>query len=146
MEKMESNMQKTVYEDFKYSMQDTGRIYVGSRYTFRELLEAEDIPFKFRLIMDKYILPEADREDTLETHLYYLSPDSFLVKIYQQMKARVKVNVIEEKKTLLGKRKKQYVTRQLSVEELAAIPPARKESQGLVVQELSVSKLALLGL
>lgn len=139
-------MQKTVYEDFKYSMQDTGRIYVGSRYTFGELLEAEDIPFKFRLIMDKYILPEADREDTLETHLYYLSPDSFLVKIYQQMKARVKVNVIEEKKTLLGKRKKQYVTRQLSVEELAAIPPARKESQGLVVQELSVSKLALLGL
>ena len=139
-------MQKTVYEDFKYSMQDTGRIYVGSRYTFGELLEAEDIPFKFRLIMDKYILPEADREDTLETHLYYLSLDSFLVKIYQQMKARVKVNVIEEKKTLLGKRKKQYVTRQLSVEELAAIPPARKESQGLVVQELSVSKLALLGL
>ena len=139
-------MQKTIYEDFKYSMQDTGRIYIGSRYTFGELLEAEEIPFKLRLIADKYILPEADREDTLETHLYYLSPDSFLVKIYRQMKARVKVNVIEEKRTLLGKKRKHYVTRQLSVEELAAIPPARKESQGLVVQELSVSKLALLGL
>lgn len=139
-------MQKTVYEDYKYSMQDTGRIYVGSKYTFAELLEAEDVPFKFRLIVDKYILPEADREDTLETHLYYLAPDSFLVKIYRQMKARVKVNAIEEKKTLLGRRRKVYVTKQLSVEELAGMTPAQKEKKGIVVQELSVSKLALLGL
>ena len=33
-------MYRTVYEDYKYSMQDTGRIYVGCRYTFGELLEA----------------------------------------------------------------------------------------------------------
>lgn len=39
-----------------------------------------------------------DPEDTLETHLYYLKPDSFLVKIYDRIKARVKINIIEEKK------------------------------------------------
>lgn len=139
-------MQKTVYEDYKYSMQDTARVYVGSRYTFAELLEAEDVLFKFRLVVDKYILPEADREDTLETHLYYLAPDSFLVKIYRQLKARVKVNVIEEKRNLFGRKKKEYVTRQLTVEELVSMTPAQKEKQGLVIQELSVSKLALLGL
>lgn len=139
-------MQKTVYEDYKYSMQDTARVYVGSRYTFAELLESEDVLFKFRLIVDKYILPEADKEDTLETHLYYLAPDSFLVKLYGQMKARVKVNVIEEKKSFFGGKKKAYVTRQFSVEELADMTPAQKERQGLVIQELSVSKLALLGL
>lgn len=139
-------MQKTVYEDYKYSMQDTARVYVGSRYTFAELLEAEEVLFKLRLIVDKYILPEADREDTLETHLYYLAPDSFLVKIYRQLKARVKVNVIEEKKNLFGRKKKEYVTRQLTVEELVRLTPAQKEKQGLVIQELSVSKLALLGL
>lgn len=139
-------MQKTVYEDYKYSMQDTARVYVGSRYTFAELLESEDVLFKFRLIVDKYILPEADKEDTLETHLYYLAPDSFLVKLYEQMKARVKVNVIEEKKSLFGGRKKEYVTRQLSIKELTGMTKAQKERQGLVIQELSVSKLALLGL
>ena len=95
-------MQKTVYEDYKYSVQDTARIYVGCKYTFGEFLEEEEIQFKFRLVMQKYILPEADPEDTLESHLYYLAPDSFLVKIYRQMKARVKVNVIEEKKPLFG--------------------------------------------
>lgn len=39
-----------------------------------------------------------DPQDTLETHLYYLKPDSFLVKIYDRIKARVKINIIEEKK------------------------------------------------
>lgn len=150
-------MEKRIYEDYKYSMQDISRLYVGSKYTFRELLDEEEIPFKFRLIMERYILPEADREDTLETHLYYLAPDSFLVRIYRQMKAKVKVNVIEEKKPLFGfggadgggansTGKKRYVTKQLTVEELADIPPARKEQQGFVIQELSVSKLALAGL
>lgn len=150
-------MEKKIYEDYKYSMQDTARLYVGAKYTFRELLDEEEIAFKFRLIMERYILPEADREDTLETHLYYLAPDSFLVKIYRQMKAKVKVNVIEEKKPLFGfggadgngahgTGKKRYVTKQLTVEELADIPPAQKEQQGFVIQELSVSKLALVGL
>ncbi|MCI8286197.1 MAG: hypothetical protein HFG94_01775 [Dorea sp.] len=144
-------MQKTVYEDYKYSMQDTGNIYVGCKYTFGELLEQEDILFKFRLIMQHYILPEADPEDTLETHLYYLAPESFLVKIYRQMKAKVKVNVIEEKKLLFGKKqgapgKKRYVTRMLTVEQLVNIPPAEKEKQGYVIQELRVSKLALAAL
>lgn len=139
-------MQKTIYEDYKYSMQDTGRIYVGCKYTFAELLDEENILFKFRLVMEKYVLEKADREDTLETHLYYLAPDSFLVKLYEQMRARVKVNVIEEKKGIFGGSKRKYVTKQLSVGQLAAIDPAQKEKQGLVIQELSVSKLALMGL
>lgn len=139
-------MQKKSYEDHKYSLQDTGRIYVGVKYTFAEFLDEEDIPFKFRLVMEKYVAEKADREDTLETHLYYLAPDSFLVKLYGQMKARVKVNVIEEKRSLLGGSRKQYVTKQMDIGQLSAIDPAQKEKQGLVIQELSVSKLALMGL
>jgi len=139
-------MQKKTYEDYKYSMQDTGRIYVGSKYTIGELLEAEDILFKFRMIVERYILPEADREDTLETHLYYLEKGKFLVQTYKHMKARIRVNVIEEKTSLLGKKKKEYVTRNLTIDELVEMPVAEKERKGLVIQELSVSKLALMGL
>ena len=154
-------MRQTIYEDFKYSMQDTNRIYVGSKYTFRELLDEEELLFKLRMLMERYVLPEADLEDTLKTHLYYLRPESFLVKIYRQMKARIRVSVIEEKKGLLGRvpggaggrrdssweeGRKRYVTKQLTIEELTALPPEEKERQGLVVQELSVSKLALLGM
>ncbi len=142
-------MQKTVYEDYKYSMQDTSRVYVGSKYTLRELLEADEVLFKFRMLVERYILPEADLEDTLETHLYYLSSESFLVKLYTQMKAKVKINVIEEKKNRFGlgrNGKKQYVTKLLTIEQLVKIPPEEKEKKGMVVQELSVSKLALAGM
>lgn len=139
-------MNHTVYEDYKYSMQDTSRVYVGSKYTFAEFLDADEVLFKLRMVVQKYIVPEANLEDTIETHLYYLEPSSFLVKLYKQMKARIKVNVIEEKKNLLGKSKKEYVTRQLTIEQLTGMTKEEKEACGLVIQELSVSKLALLGL
>ncbi len=139
-------MQKKTYEDYKYSMQDTARLYVGSRYTIGELLEAEDILFKFRMIVERYILPEADREDTLETHLYYLEKEKFLVQTYRHMKARVKVSVIEERTSLLGRKKKGYVTKDMTIDELVELTVAEKERRGLVIQELSVSKLALMGL
>jgi len=102
------------------------------------------MPFKFRLIVERYILPEADLQDTLETHLYYLEPKSFIVKIYKQLKAKVKINIIEEKKHLLGGSKKQYVTKLMTVEELTAMSAEEKEKKGVVVQELIMSKLALM--
>ena len=139
-------MKHTSYEDFKYSMQDTGRVYVGCRYTLAELLEEEALSFKFRMLVQRYILPEADPEDTLETQLYYLEPGSFLVKLYSQMKAKVRVNVIAEKKSLFGTARREYVTRQLSVEQLTGMSREEKEACGLVVQELSVSTLAIAGL
>lgn len=137
-------MHKTIYEEGKYSIQDTGNLYVGTKYTLEELINEDEIPFKFRLVVERYILPEADLQDTLETHLYYLDAKSFLVKIYGQLKAKVKINIIEEKKSLLGRNKKQYVTKMITVEELAKMSPAQKESSGVVVQELKMSKLALM--
>lgn len=138
-------MNQTIYEDYKYCMQDVSSLYIGSKYTFSELLEAETIPFKFQLLVKRYILPEADLEDTLESHLYYLDGQSFLVKIYGQLKARAKVNLIQTKKGLGGKEKKAYTTKLLPVEQLAKLSVEEKEQMGLVVQELVLSKLALMG-
>lgn len=136
-------MQKTVYEDYKYHMQDTGNLYIGAKYTLEELIEEEMLTFKFRLIVERYLLPEANLQDTLESHLYYLEPGSFLVKIYRQLKAKVKINVIEEKRRFFGGSRKQYTTRLVTVEELASMPVGEKEAKGVVIQELRVSKLAL---
>lgn len=137
-------MHKTLYEDNKYCMQDTGNLYVGTKYTFSELLDEESILFKFRLVVERYILPETDVQDTLETHLYYLKKESFLVRIYKQLKARVKINIIEDKVSLTGKHKKQYTTKILPIEALCAMSAQEKEEVGLVVQELIISKLALM--
>ena len=119
----------------------------NAKYTFAELLEQDEVAFKFRLIVERYILAEkeVDPEDTLETHLYYLKPDSFLVKIYDRIKARVKINIIEEKKGIFGRGKKRYVTKELNIRELTAMTPEEKEAKGVVIQEISMSKLALAG-
>lgn len=137
-------MNRTVYEDYKYIMQDTSNLYVGAKYTFGEILENEELSFKFRLIVEKYILPEASPQDSLETHLYYLDKSSFLVKLYDHLKARIKVNVIEEKKSLFGRVKKEYVTKTLRIQELAGMSVSDKEKCGMVIQELKVSKLAMM--
>ena len=139
-------MNKTTYEDYKYSMQDVSSLYIGTKYTFAELLAEEMIVFKFRLIVERYILPEASPEDTLETHLYYLEKGSFLVQIYKQLKARIKVNIIEEKRNLLGKRSRQYTTKVMNIEQLVNMGTAEKERCGMVIQELKISKLAMMGL
>ena len=138
-------MNKTVYEDYKYCMQDVSNLYIGSKFTMEELLEDEDISFKFRLIVERYIMPESDPEDTLETHLYYLGEKSFVVKIYRQLKGRVKVNVIQERRGLSGRAVREYTTKILPVEELVKMSVAEKEQAGMVVQELILSKLALMG-
>ncbi len=137
-------MDKTVYEDYKYCMQDVGTIYLGAKYTFDEIVDNEMILFKLRLIVEHYIRPEADGSDTLESHLYYLPPDSRLMKIYKQMRAKVKISILEEKRGITGRRVKRYVTRNLTVEALAGMPVPEKEAKGVVIQELAVSKLSLL--
>lgn len=138
-------MNKTVYADYKYCMQDVSTVYVGCKYTMDEILTDESIPFKFQLVVERYILPKSDPEDTLETHLYYLEEKSFLVKIYRQLKAKVKVNYIQEKKHMSGRVTKEYATKTMSVEQLAHLSVAQKEQMGLMVQELAVSKLSLMG-
>lgn len=137
-------MQRTVYEDYKYTMQDAGNLYIGAKYTLGEIAASEDVTFKFRMVMTRNLLPEADAEDTLETHLYYLDEKGFNLQIYKQLKARVKINLIEERKPLFGKKRKEYVTKTLKIEELAAMPVAEKEAKGVVIQELAISKLALM--
>ena len=153
-------MNNTVYEDGKYCVQDVGTLYLGIKYTLGEILEEEEIPFKFRLLLERYILPEAHPEDTLETHLYYLDPKIFLAKIYRQLKARVRINIIEEKsakgrgvnvretedrlKDRDPREGMSYTTKTLTLDEFAAMTPKEKESRGVVIQELLISKLALM--
>lgn len=138
-------MSMKVYEDYKYSMQDSNCLYVGAKYTFAEIMENEDILFKFRKVAAENLLNGSDKDDTLETFLYYLEPGDFRIQVLKQMRAKVRVNILKEKKSLFGKNgKKEYVTSFITVPELVAMSFDEKESVGLVVQELRINKLALL--
>lgn len=138
--------QKQSYEDYKYVMVDTGNVYLGAKYTYGEILQNEDIPFKIRTIVERYILPQADVETTLESDFYYMSPDSLSCRTFRQLKVKVKCSRLTEKKSLFsrGRSKKVYVTELMRLEDFAGMNPADKQAQGIMVQEIVINKLAMM--
>ena len=95
-------MMKQSYEDYKYVMLDTAFLYLGAKYNYGEIIENEDIPFKFRAIIEHYILPEMDAETTLESHFYFMDKKEFSYKTYQQLKIKVKVSRLVTKRSFFG--------------------------------------------
>ncbi len=134
----------TVYQDYKYIMQDVGNLYLGAKFSYTELMENEEIPFKLKMLVEKYIKPSLDGDTTLESHLYYLDTQGFIYQIFCQLKVKVKFNYIAQKKDIFGRKKEGYKMKTLKVEEFAKISPAEKERQGIVMQEISMSKMALM--
>ena len=131
-------------EDFQYYMQDTGSLYLGARYSYAQILEHEMISFKYKSIVEHYILKDTDPETTLESQLYYMTSDQFSYRTYLQLKARVKVSMLVQKRHLFGAVKTGYETKVLKLEELAGMNLAKKKQCGMVIQELILSKLALM--
>ncbi len=126
-------------DDFKYYMQDIERNYFGARYSYREILDNEMAPFKFKTIITKYLKDEVDLDTKLESHFYYISTDSFDYQIFKQLKTRIRV--VEYKgseDSSRGFKEKIY-----TIEQLARISPEDKEKQGMIIREIFISKLAL---
>ena len=134
----------TQYEDLKYVMMDTGSLYLGAKYSYEELLEAEMLPFKMKAILTQYILKETSPENTLESEFYYLKQGTFLYDTLYQLKARAKVQIQVEKKNLFGKKKIEYQEKILTLRELTEMNLAQKKASGLVINEIIISKLAMM--
>lgn len=132
------------YEDFKYVMQDTGNLYLGAKYSYEELLEAEAAPFKLKAIINHYVLKEASPETTLESQFYYLDRESFLYEVFCQLKVKVKMQIQTEQKGFWGKGKIRYQERIFSLKELTDMNLARKKASGVIIREIIISKLGMM--
>lgn len=130
--------------DYKYFMQDTGSVYLGAKLSYAEILQDEMVNFKYKSIVEHYIFKDTTPETTLESQLYYMTKEQFSYRTYQQLKARVKISILEEKKSLFGKKKMGYVTKTMPLSAFADINLAQKKAQGVVIQELILSKLGLM--
>lgn len=134
----------TEYQDYKYVMQDTAYLYLGAKYTYEELVENDDVPFKLKTIIERYIRPETDMGNSLESHFYYMDSHGFVYQAYKQLKIKIKASVLEEKKSVSGKSRAGYVTKNYKLEAFVLLSPAEKEKLGMVIQEIAMSKMSLL--
>lgn len=130
--------------DYKYFMQDTGNVYLGAKLSYAEILQDEMVNFKYKSIVEHYIFKDTDPETTLESHLYYMTKEQFSYRTYEQLKAKVKVNMLEEKKSLFGGEKTGYTTKLMPLSAFADMNLAQKKAKGVVIQELVLSKIGLM--
>ena len=130
--------------DFKYYMQDVGSLYFGARYNYEELMAHEMVPFKFKSIIEHYITKDTQLDTTLESQFYYMTDDLFSYRTYMQLKAKVKISLLVEKKPLFGTKKSVYRTQVLSLDEFVRMNLAQKKKCGVIIQEIILSKLALM--
>lgn len=132
-------------KDYKYTMADYSNIYLGGKFSYKEVMEHPDVNFKIKAIIERYFLKDLDPDTTLESHFYYMTPDEFAAKTYVQLKVKVKFNILEEKTGLLGKKKQVYTTKILPIHKFLEMNLAKKKAGGVVIQEIVFPKMALLG-
>lgn len=133
-------------KDFKYVIQDVSTLYIGAKFTYGEMIEDDEVPFKLKAIVQKNILSEMEPDLSLESHFYYMEDNGFIYQVYKQLRVKLKVSEIVEKKRLFGKKKKEYVSKVYSLGEFVKIPLESKMQKGIVISEITMSKLALMGI
>ena len=130
-------------DDFKYMMQDLYRLYFGVKCTYREILQNEDAYYKFKAVVRQYLIREVDEDTTIESHLYYLTPDSPEAEVYRQIGARIKLSIPAVKKDLFGREHKIFKEEIWKVDDLMALTAHQKQFRGIVLSELQISKIKL---
>ena len=135
---------KQEYKDYKYVMQDAGNIYLGGKFTYVEIMDHADITFKIKAIIEHYMTKEIEMITSLESHFYYMEPKSFAARTYEQLRVKIKVSELVRKKSFLGKQKEVYEEKLYKLTEFVSIPTEEKRAKGIVIQEITFPKMALL--
>ncbi len=130
--------------DFKYVMFDLSTIYVGALYTYRDMLENEMVNFKLKTIIERYLLEDISPDTTFESHFYYMQPGDFAYKVFDQLRTKVRVNVPVSSALFGSKGSIRYKEKVMKLTDLAAMSPAQKQAQGILIREIQISKLGLM--
>lgn len=130
--------------DFKYVMFDLSTIYVGALYTYRDMMDNEMVNFKLKTILERYLLEDISPDTSFESHFYYMQPGDFAYKVYEQLRTKIRVNVPVQSRGLAGKGSVHYKEKVMKLAELAALTPAEKQAQGILIREIQISKLGLM--
>ena len=125
-------------DDFKYIMQDVSRYYFGGRLSYKEIIDDEMAPFKFKTILERYILRDIDESSALESHLYHLDNNSPEWRVFKQLKAKVRVTQYKKGTT------DRYTESVYTMDQLSSFSLEEKEEKGFIIRELILSKLGLL--
>ena len=116
-----------------------------AKYTYDEIMNVDEVPFKLKVILSHYMLKEVAGNTTLENHIFYMKPDDMSYMVYKRMKARFKLNVFKEDGH--GKGKPGYIQKEYKIQDIVEGPEAamlHEKMNQIFVEEMHITKLGLL--
>lgn len=125
--------------DYKHVVQDPTNAYIGGKLTYGEMMDIDEIPFKFKTILSHYILKEVAADTTVENHIFFMTKQDESYMVYNRIKAKFGLYVFDEKK-------KSYVRKEYKIEEIVDNEYLHQHMDTIFVEELHIYKLNLLSM
>ncbi|MDE6363450.1 MAG: hypothetical protein K2O40_05580 [Lachnospiraceae bacterium] len=130
--------------DFKYVLQDTNCVYFGRELTYAEMMDREDVPFKFKAVLSAHIARDTDLNIKMADHLMTISDSTFSYRIYEQLKLTVRVCYKVQKKGFGGKLKEKWMHKSCSLHVFCTEYRSLAAHTDVMIEDFSISKLALM--
>lgn len=132
--------------DFKYVIQDTNCVYFGRELTYAEMMDKEDVPFKFKAVISAHIAREIDLNKKMVEHILEISESAFSYRIFEQLRLTVRVHYKVSAKGFGGKIKEKWVHKACSIGQFCKEYRDKTMQSEVMIEDFSISKLALLAL
>ena len=131
-------------DDFKYVLQDTSNVYFGKELSYTEMMARDDVPFKFKAIINGHIAKDTDLNQKISAHVLEIDTSSFTYRIFEQLKLAVRVCYKTQKGGLLGRKKEKWVHKVCPIRQFCAEYRDQVKAHEMVIEDISISKLALM--
>lgn len=131
-------------DDFKYVLQDTSTVYFGKELSYTEMMARDDVPFKFKAIINGQIAKDTDLDQKMAAHILEIDIQSFTYRIFEQLKLSVRICYKTQTNGLLGKKKEKWVHKTCPIRQFCTEYRDKVRAHEMMIEDLSISKLALM--
>jgi hypothetical protein len=135
-----------INDDFKYIIQDTSYVYFGKELTYAEMMENDNAPFKFLLIINSYVSKDTDLNVKMTDHILNMGDNEFTRHIYEQLKMTVRICYKTEKKGFGGRIKEKWVHKSCPFKNFKEEYRDKIINGDVMITDISISKLALMSM
>ncbi len=132
--------------DFKYVIQDINCVYFGKELTYAEMMDKDDVPFKFKAVISAHIARDTDLNQKMADHILQMSDKEFSYRIYQQLKLTIRVCYKIQKKGFGGETKDKWIHKAYSFRQFCSEYRSQVIKGDMIIEDFSISKLALMAL
>ena len=124
-------------DDFKYVIQDMGSVYFGRELTYSEMMDMDDVPFKFKAVISAHIAKDTSLDTRMTDHI---------LSIFEQLKLTVRICYREQKRCMGGRIKERWVHASCQIGQFCGDYRGRVNEGSVMIEDISISKLALMAL